>query len=83
MTQEEAEDNTTCPSCGSKNVELLPSGCLCKNRDGHSCWHHPKCSDCGFTVGSSSGNSEGGMWLSFVGKENFEIPDRRKLIPVD
>ena len=57
-------NRSTCPMCGSKNVNLIDSGCPCRSND-HSCWQHPVCGDCGFTAGPSAGNSDGGIWVSF------------------
>lgn len=64
LTYEKVCDKSICPICGSKSIRSEPSGCLC-NIPGHSCWDHPICCNCGYTAGSGSGDSTGGMWVSF------------------
>lgn len=64
ITREQITDRSTCPACGSKDIKLVDSGCLC-NTPGHSCWQHPVCKSCGFTAGPAAGNSEGGIWVAF------------------
>ena len=39
-------DDTTCPQCGSKNIEYIHEPCLCGHYGDNSCWTRPSCKDC-------------------------------------
>jgi len=73
ITRKQSLDINTCPACGSKEIDFEDSGCRC-NCAGHSCWSHPVCLSCGYTQGSPSGNSSGGMWVAFGHERRYGKP---------
>jgi len=62
VTRDQIEDTKTCPVCWSHNVRHEPLGCLSNTSD-PSCWDYPVCNQCGYTAGSDSRGSNGGMWI--------------------
>jgi len=58
VTHAQVCNNKACPVCESTNI----TSNVCPNNTKQS---YPKCDDCGYTVGSSGGSVDGGIWIAY------------------